>query len=170
MGELKRLDVGCGQHPAGDVNVDLYPNGDGVARRGGEEMDVKHVKNFVKADAFHLPFSNETFDKVICSHTIEHTAEPFKLLKELVRVSKDTIVIRCPHGFGDTMRSLINGRCLGWNKKHHLSSFNHAWFTVAAARLRLDCEVSNSRFYCYPHRFIPLVTVPCEITAVLKKE
>ncbi len=55
---------------------------------------IRHAKNtykkdnliFYLVDALHLPFSNESFDVVICSHTYEHVPDPKKLFEEIFRV------------------------------------------------------------------------------------
>ena len=69
----KSLHVCCGQSTIGDIKVDLYI----------ERADV------TKADMFHLPYKNSSFDTVICDPPWElpyHLRH--KLLWELCRVLK----------------------------------------------------------------------------------
>jgi len=47
----------------------------------------------VKADICNLPFSDNTFDVILCNHVLEHIPDDTKAMKELYRVLK-------PEGFG----------------------------------------------------------------------
>jgi len=94
------LDVGCGLRPHGHVNVDIY------RRKNPEinsqkiiDVDVHKITNFVLASGEKLPFRNESFNEVYCSHVIEHVKNPYRLLSEIRRVcEKDgKIIIKCPH-------------------------------------------------------------------------
>lgn len=59
-------------------------------------FSIQHAKNtykkdnlaFYLADALNLPFSNESFDVVICSHIYEHVPDSNKLFEEIFRVLK----------------------------------------------------------------------------------
>jgi len=66
------LDVGCGQHKRGDIGVDYS----------------KLSSADVIADACHLPFRNDVFDKVISVVVLEHSPNPFSFIKEQYRVLK----------------------------------------------------------------------------------
>jgi SAM-dependent methyltransferase len=83
------LDIGCGfaketnldlfrykANPKGDVNVDI-----GIP-------DAK-IKNYVRCDASYLCFRDESFDKVIASHVLEHLKNPLSCLTEGKRVLKE---------------------------------------------------------------------------------
>lgn len=73
------LDVGCGLHTdttqRGNVHVDI------------ERPDMK-LNNFVLADAHHLPFRTDAFNKVYFMEVIEHVNSPMIVLKEIHRVLK----------------------------------------------------------------------------------
>ena len=82
---MKVLDIGCGENKKeGSICIDL---------RKVDSIDIV-------ADARFLPFKNESFDHVYCSHLIEHFShrEVKDVLIEWVRVLKGrgTIEIRCP--------------------------------------------------------------------------
>ena len=47
-----------------------------------------HVKNFVEADLTDLPFDDDGFDVVICSHVLEHVPDDAKAMQEIFRVLK----------------------------------------------------------------------------------
>ena len=71
------LNVGCGTKKEGTVNVDINST----------------VKPNVVADGHFLPFKNDTFDKCILRHILEHTIKPNNLLNECYRILKMNGVI-----------------------------------------------------------------------------
>jgi len=75
------LDVGCGDVPKGDVNLDLFYYGKG--------------KNFVLGEAHHLPFKSETFVKVHSKHCLEHLQNPYAFFREAKRILKKDGVLEC---------------------------------------------------------------------------
>jgi SAM-dependent methyltransferase len=75
------LDVGCGDVPKGDVNLDLSYYGRG--------------RNFVIGDAHYLPFKAETFMKVYCKHCLEHLEKPLVFFEEAKRILKKDGVLEC---------------------------------------------------------------------------
>ncbi len=89
----KILDIGCGQGPF----LDLFPK-----RSVGLDMNMKSLLQarqkspVVRGDAVSLPFKDECFDGILCSHLIEHL-EPYgayNLLYEIGRILKrDGILI-----------------------------------------------------------------------------
>jgi ubiquinone/menaquinone biosynthesis C-methylase UbiE len=81
MEAMELLDVGCGDVPKGDVNLDLF-----YYRRG---------KNFIFGEAHHLPFKDETFIKVYSKHCLEHLENPFMFFKEAKRVLKKGGKLEC---------------------------------------------------------------------------
>jgi len=73
------LDIGSGhlrsQTARGDVNIDV-------------ERPVIKPRNFVQADAHHLPFRSNLFEKTSFYEVIEHIENPTKALEEAFRVLK----------------------------------------------------------------------------------
>jgi ubiquinone/menaquinone biosynthesis C-methylase UbiE len=78
---LKILDVGCGNSPKGDVNVDLF----------------FHVRceNFVIGEVHHLPFKTSVFENVYSKHCLEHLESPLQFFKEAKRVLKEGGTLEC---------------------------------------------------------------------------
>jgi len=128
---LETLDVGCGDQPRGDVNVDCYRYSKQV------RPDKKIVKTCadVIADGQYLPFHDESFNKVVSFHVIEHVKNPYRFLKELVRVSKNEILIVCPHRFGK-----------GAKMPYHKNYFTLPWFRKALANFKCGIEVTVTNF------------------------
>jgi len=148
---MKTLDVGCGVQPKGDVNVDLYVKKPNPHITAHPIIEPKEIKNFVLADACHLPFRDSSFEHVHSSHVIEHVENPFLLLKELLRVSRRTVEITTPH------------RLHKIDNPAHKSHFTKTWFYRALTRLGVQPEnlkIEISAWDVYPHIFIPLVRLP----------
>jgi ubiquinone/menaquinone biosynthesis C-methylase UbiE len=104
---LELLDVGCGDVPKGDVNLDLFYYGRG--------------KNFVFGEAHHLPFKDETFIKVYSKHCLEHLESPLTFFKEAKRVLKRGGKLECiyPTDTMLTKKTIHNLLNLHWS-----SAFN----------------------------------------------
>jgi len=51
---------------------------------------------FIKADITELPFSNQSFDVVLCTHALEHIRNPKKALSELIRITRKRLIIVVP--------------------------------------------------------------------------
>lgn len=105
------LDVGPGSLPfeRANVLVDRWPGSEGIGQRGGAKFRT-NGKKLVIADATALPFANQTFDFVMCSHIIEHIeAEHIEqFFQELVRVGRRGY-IEAPSEIYEKM----------WNVKEH---------------------------------------------------
>ncbi|MCP4113422.1 MAG: class I SAM-dependent methyltransferase [Desulfobacteraceae bacterium] len=43
---------------------------------------------FLRGDIIHLPFQDNSFDLITCSHVIEHVANPFPIIAELKRICR----------------------------------------------------------------------------------
>lgn len=97
INEIKVLDIGFG------VGYFLFEaskrklmlKGFGVDTNKKSVIFVKKIakKNrkkiyFEIGDGYNLPFYDDTFHVVICSHVLEHVKEPEKILKEIYRVLK----------------------------------------------------------------------------------
>lgn len=52
--------------------------------------------NWVKGNIERMPFENEAFDTVICTHTLEHVVNIFEAISELRRVTKRRLIVVVP--------------------------------------------------------------------------
>ncbi|MEP7165047.1 MAG: class I SAM-dependent methyltransferase [Ferruginibacter sp.] len=51
----------------------------------------------IPADIHKLPFNDKEFDLVLCSETIEHVTDHKKAISELLRITKNVLIITVPH-------------------------------------------------------------------------
>lgn len=56
-----------------------------------KDRKLQAVKQILLFDGYSLPFDDDHFDLVLCSHVIEHVEYPRRLLREIARVSKEQI-------------------------------------------------------------------------------
>jgi len=85
MGELKKLNLGCGKDiKKGFLNLD-------IARREGVDVVADISKR--------LPFPKERFDVIYCSNVIEHIKEIDPLFIELYRIlsPQGKVIIKVPY-------------------------------------------------------------------------
>ena len=81
-----------------------------------DEHAIAHANNnyrknnleFRVADALNLPYGDNTFDVVVCSHVYEHVPSPYKMFSEIHRVLKQGGV--CYFSAGNRLM---------WNEPHH---------------------------------------------------
>lgn len=133
------LDVGCGNIPRGDINVDLYKRDNPqIEQYRNVKVDPREIPQFILASGLFLPFQKDVFDVVFCYDVLEHTDQPHKMLKELLRVSKYRVEIQTPHRFGK------------WAKMpYHKSYFSIKWFFR-----NVPYPLESETTYWFPFRFL----------------
>ena len=80
------LDVGCGNAKTpGAIGIDSNP---------GTQADILHDLN-----VFPWPIENDVYDRIVCSHIVEHVADMVKFMEEVHRVGKSgaRVEIVTPH-------------------------------------------------------------------------
>lgn len=83
---MRKLNVGCGEfRKDGYVNLDI---------RADVGAEIVH-----DLQAFPYPIPDNEFDLVEADHVLEHLSDPFRVMKELHRITKrgGVVVIRAPH-------------------------------------------------------------------------
>lgn len=97
------LEVGSGHNPT--------PRADVLCERFVADSSERHGQRtridrpFVVGDIYDLPFRDGAFDFVVCTHVLEHLADPRRALSELSRVA--------PRGFVETPSS-VNEKLLSY--------------------------------------------------------
>ena len=97
----KFLDVGCGagysMYKAQLIGCEVFgidpePREHGVGRKDSDF--IIPIENIIQGFSEQIPFSNEEFNTVFCSHVLEHVTDLPQSLKEIARVTKkDGIII-----------------------------------------------------------------------------
>lgn len=100
-------------------------------------MDYKKIQNFVVCDAQYLPFKKNVFDIVVSKPVIEHIKQPMTMINEMVRTSKDLVVIETVHRRGER---LLRNR--DWKHDRHINKFDFTYFGKASKKL--NCIVLKS--------------------------
>ena len=94
--------------------VDITEKSLNIAKEQSQKYNFKNKISFNKASVLDLPYKNCTFDIVLSSGVIHHTANPSGAFSELVRVLKnDGILIiyvynNYAHFFSNIRRSIVN--------------------------------------------------------------
>lgn len=158
-----RLDVGCGDHPQGNVNSDLYLTESPHLHK--RRIDPKKCPNFVRCDAHYLPFRNNVFEEVLSSHLLEHLGNPSEVLKEMLRVSSYKVTFIVPHRMRRGFREVFYPR---FAKEHHKIIFTYRNIDSWLRRIGLTFDIFT-RYRILPHRVFPIVQIPWDIMVTVYK-
>ena len=90
------LDAGCGRGWLAKQLVGLNCNVTGVDIVKPHGYSERDGYKFVCGTVDQLPFEDNSFDNVVCSHVLEHVKDFDKSLNELIRVAKNRVVIVIP--------------------------------------------------------------------------
>lgn len=144
------LDIGCGEGQVDKFllshNSDLKITGvdfDKEALRKAKincpEMTVK------KADIYHLPFSDKSFDLIICLEVLEHLDKPELALKEFKRIGQ-RFLISVPHEPFFSLASFFSGKYLSRFGKHpeHLQFWSEKRFEKLLRKYFRNFKIKKS--------------------------
>lgn len=130
------LDLGSGHnpHPRADILVDRYwVDTGGPAGRAGRQLSIPDGKHLVIADAGALPFVDNQFDFIICSHIAEHVEHIGRFCAELNRVGQRGY-IETPSKVAEILRHLpyhvwyVTSRSGGLLFEHTPQGYPLGWF------------------------------------------
>ncbi|MEJ0037596.1 MAG: class I SAM-dependent methyltransferase [Gammaproteobacteria bacterium] len=110
---------------------DLYAidiSDSGIA--GIRKRQLPHLREVKKFDGYRIPYADDAFDMVYCSHVLEHVEHPRVLLRELARVSRYQ-VFEVPLDYSPTVDDQ-------W--KHYHSYGHISVFTPGTFRFLLKSE------------------------------
>ena len=96
------LDAGCGEGFVSHYLLERFP---GLEITGfdfnPESVALASATNpgavYTVADILNLPFADSSFDVVGCFEVMEHLYEPGQALSELLRVSRQNVILSVPH-------------------------------------------------------------------------
>lgn len=90
------LDIGCGENPRGNINIDCY-------------VPEKIPNNFILANAEYLPFKNNSINKILSYYNIEHLINPAIFIKNAFDISSEKLEIVTDNSewFGDVVFRII---------------------------------------------------------------
>lgn len=166
-GKLQLLDVGCGigklrlacpDDRIQFTGIDVRSNSLAIARQNGYARLLQG--NLVGA----LPFGDESFDALVCSHVLEHLPNPDQQVREIFRVLKPggLFLMGVPMSWWWTRWLRIHALpLLAPHKKAEVLSANYGhvtFFTMPSLKKLLrDFEIEDVRgFRFFSSRHLPL--------------
>lgn len=135
-----------------DVNVVMTDLSESACKMAKEIFDI----NAVPADIHKLPFRDNEFEITLCSETIEHVTDYKKAITELLRITKNVLIITVPHESKEIVKNNIE------NKIPHA----HIHYFDTSTLDYLKDTVSNLE---YEKTLSPLLIVPRVIAESFKK-
>lgn len=135
------LDVGCGEGFAlrelreGGVEAAMVGVDNRLAALVWSQANGIAQSPLCMADAHHLPFPDSSFDLALCLEVLEHLPDSGAGLRELLRVTRDCIVVSVPHEPFFRGSNFLRGkhmRALG-NDPEHLHAYGGRDFRRLAA-------------------------------------
>jgi len=157
------LEVGAGGNPYPRANVMLDAMESTIERN---EQTLIKDRPLVLGLCEELPFKDKSFDFIIASHVLEHTADPERFLNELMRVGKAGY-IETPEGWFEKMCAFTYHRLeVSANKEKLFVRKKPSWkpdeiatlWDVKLAKskplfdfLRINPDLNHLRFYWKDH-------------------
>lgn len=171
----KVLDIGCGS----GIYVDY------LTRQGKKAVGIDFVNEFIKrakknyrgkfrtANAYKLPFDDNSFDTVMMLDVLEHLDDELKALKEAIRVARKRLILIVPR---KVERSLENHGLIykHYSDSSHLRYYDKKGLQTLAKKLGIKVlkvkeirSVSIKSFFL--HQFIgPLIIKKILLKIILK--
>lgn len=133
------LDIGCGHVPK------TTPWGH--TKRGTIGVDIKRGKADILADAQALPLKDNSFEKVISFFLIEHVLDVEKAIREMIRVSRNKVVIATDNALFYRVQLLrLLGNKTSFQQEEHVHAFfpfqmEHFLTRTGIAKMVKKCSV-----------------------------
>ena len=145
------LDVGCGD---GALAEDLHAHTgarvtavDLAATRVAFARSRSPHASFSQASVYALPFADGAFDLVVCTDLLEHLDDPRRAMQELVRVSKQAVVVTVPYKI-----AIEKTLCTHCGKDYFLYGHQHSFGEDGLRQLAQDAGARAAEF----HHLIPM--------------
>jgi len=89
------IDVGCGR---GYLTKQILQNNNDKLIYGYDILPPDKFDGIIyeSGTVLNMPYTNNQFDTVICAHTLEHIYDINKAITELIRITKDRLIIVVP--------------------------------------------------------------------------
>jgi len=136
--EIKKLNLGSGiDYREGWINLDL-----GNKNIYGKKIKVDVIHDLNK---FPYPFSDNYFEEIWMDQVLEHLEEPLKVMKELIRISKDNaiITVRVPH--------------FSHFKAFYDPTHKHFFSLDSINLMNYDCEIIKKEFEISDNPFVKMI-------------
>lgn len=168
MKKMKILEIGTG---ADAKNYPLISKNSNIEITHFDyDKNAKHLE--LQGDAHVLPFKDNSFDVIYCSHVLEHCTNPLQVIKEMHRVTKNKAILKVPN-----LRSTIHGKeCV-----NHIFSWNLSTLNSIVKKVFPKTNVEETQlirptnhkikriFLFYIAMIIRMFTAPNELTVVATK-
>lgn len=130
---------GVGKHLEG---VDYSLNAISLGKKNYPSLSLK------QGDIYNLPYSDNSFDLVICSEVLEHLKYPEKALEEIVRVSKKYCLLSVPNEPLFMISNFLRGKNLSrWgNDIEHINHWSKSSFEKFVENKGLNLLVIKTPF------------------------
>lgn len=152
VSDAKILDIGCGggflsnelaKNGYAVTGVDLSPESLHIAKI----FDVTQTVKYEVADAFKLPYPDDTFDAVTAMDFLEHVEKPAEVIKEFSRVLKPGGLFFF-HTFNRNLISwLIVIKFVEWFVKNTPKNMHILRLFIKPCELRKYCQDSGIQVY-----------------------
>jgi len=141
------LDVGCGNNPRGDINVDVFKH---------YSPEIIYRKNIlinvdIQCDGCYLPFRNNVFNNVTAYRVLEHTEKPLQMLNELLRVAKNRVIVYIPYFMGRSAKSpehkfYFSILWFSWFLRGYSKKIRLLWKSVLRRKLDFPIKIPSYLF------------------------
>jgi len=142
------IDVGCGEgYLLHQINErynkkEIYGLDLTSGRIAATKRNIPSAK-LLRGNIYKLPFPNNSFDVVVCSELIEHLTNYKDAIKELLRISKKSVIITVPNE-----QELVKVMCPKCKTKHyydgHVNQFSEDKLNNIF-RAKNECNITSLR-------------------------
>lgn len=130
--EFKLLDLGCGQGHFTSKIKSTFLNVD-VSAVDYSISAIKYASkyfdgiDFIVADAYDLPYSDEYFDIIVCNNIWEHVPDPVFLLEKIKKILKPNghLILSTPSRFRiENILRIIMGENVTFMSQNHVTEYS----------------------------------------------
>jgi len=134
----RALDVGCDMRHLKTLAPQLDYVGIDVAGEPDLKLDLERLER--------LPFPDRDFDLVVCSEVLEHLDNLHQVFSELVRVSRERVLISLPNCWAEARRPIGRGKggMMHYGLPARRPQDRHKWFfSLSEGRAFVDAMAAE---------------------------